>query len=164
MFTPAIDPSVYTLNIANDIMVTLVLNPGRKWMAEPQKEGSSVFLVELKVKGANVLEGAEDVAMVIPTPSVLESEQIVYTKASRQFAINGTNFRPKKTELIFDPPLLRNQDYILNVASTKTLVLTRTTGHQWRSDPGPLKLRRIDTGGGQLRVRRHSDITRERER
>jgi len=66
--------------------------------------------------------------------------------------INGTFFNPKHTDLIFEPALIRNQDYILNVASTKTLVLTRTTNSKWRSDPGPLKLRRIDTGGGQLRV------------
>ena len=90
--------------------------------------------------------------MVIPTPTVKESDQIIYVKATRQFVINGTNFNPKRTDLIFEPALIRNQDYLLNVASKNTLVLTRTTGHNWRSDPGPLKLRRIDTGGGQLRV------------
>ena len=152
VFTPNIDPSMFTLNIANDIMLTIALNPKKKWLSNVSPEGQTVFLVELKVRGINVLGGAEDVAKVIPTPSVLESSQLIYTKATRQFAINGTNFSPKKTELIFEPPLVRNQDYILNVASTKTLVLTRTTGHTWRSDPGPLKLRRIDTGGGQLRV------------
>jgi len=106
----------------------------------------------VKIKGENKLEGAEDVAKVVPTPSVLESSQIIYMKASRQFIINGTNFNPKRTDLIFEPPLIRNQDYLLNVASKNTLVLTRTTDHMWRQDPGPLKLRRIDTGGGQLRV------------
>jgi hypothetical protein len=152
VFTPIIDPSIYTLNVANDIMLSLSLVPGKKWMEAPAPEGNTIFLVELKVQGSNVLEGASDVAMIIPTPSVVESDQLIYIKATRQFAINGTHFRNKKTELIFEPPLVRNQDYILNVASTKTLVLTRTTGHQWRGDPGPLKLRRIDTGGGQLRV------------
>ena len=135
-------------------MLSLSLVPGKKWMEAPAPEGNTIFLVELKVQGSNVLEGASDVAMIIPTPSVVESDQLIYIKATRQFAINGTHFRNKKTELIFEPPLVRNQDYILNVASTKTLVLTRTTGHQWRGDPGPLKLRRIDTGGGQLRVSR----------
>ena len=122
------------------------------WLEDATAEGNTLYLVELKIKGENKLDGAEDVAKVIATPSVLGNEQIIYQKATRQFVINGTNFNPKRTDLIFDPPLIRNKDYLLNVATSKTLVLTRTTGSQWRSDPGPLKLRRIDTGGGQLRV------------
>ena len=35
--------------------------------------------------------------------------QVIYIKGTRQFAINGTNFSPKRTELIFEPPLIRNQ-------------------------------------------------------
>jgi len=27
VFTPKVDPSAYTINIANDIMITLTLNP-----------------------------------------------------------------------------------------------------------------------------------------
>jgi hypothetical protein len=111
-----------------------------------------LYLVDLKIRGQSRLDGAEDVAKVIPTPTVLKSDQVIYEKATRQFVINGTNFNAKRTDLIFDPPLIRNQDYILNVATTSTLVLTRTTNAVWRSDPGPLKLRRIDTGGGQLRI------------
>jgi len=152
VFTPKVDPSAYTINIANDIMLTLTLNPKKAWLEQATAEGNTLYLVELKIKGENKLDGAEDVAKVIATPSVLGSDQIIYQKASRQFVINGTNFNPKRTDLIFDPPLIRNQDYLLNVATAKTLVLTRTTGSQWRDDPGPLKLRRVDTGGGQLRV------------
>ena len=32
------------------------------------------------------------------------------------------------------------------------MVLTRTTGTKWRDEPGPLKLRRINTGAGSLRI------------
>ena len=80
-------------------------------------EGATLYLVELKIRGSNQLTSAEDVAMVIPTPSVLESDQVIYSTGTRQFVINGTNFNPKRTDLIFDPPLIRNQDYLLNVAT-----------------------------------------------
>jgi len=123
-----------------------------RWLENPPVDGATLYLVAIKIKGVNQLGEAEDVAKIIPTPTVLESAQVIYEKATRQFVINGTNFNPKRTDLIFDPPLMRNQDYILNVASKTMLVLTRTTGSKWRADPGPLKLRRIDTGGGQLRV------------
>jgi hypothetical protein len=152
VFSPKVDPSVYTVNIVNDIMLSLTLNPGKKWAENPTVEGITLYLVELKIRGENRLNGIDDVAKVVPTPSVLKSDQVIYQKATRQFAINGTNFNPKRTDLIFEPPLIRNQDYILNVATTSSLVLTRTTNSLWRSDPGPLKLRRIDTGGGQLRI------------
>lgn len=49
-------------------------------------------------------------------------------------------------ELVFDPPLERNKDYLLSVKSDKTMVLTRMSSAKWRDEPGPLKLRRINTG------------------
>jgi hypothetical protein len=55
-------------------------------------------------------------------------------------------------DLVFDPALERNKDYILSVKSDKTMVLTRMSSAKWSPEPGPLKLRRINTGAGALRV------------
>ena len=57
-------------------------------------------------------------------------------------------------ELIFDPPLEKDVDYMLNTRSSTHMQLMLRSGRKWRSDgePGPLKLRRIDTGAGDLRI------------
>merc|ERR1719327_1185134 len=57
-------------------------------------------------------------------------------------------------ELIFDPPLEKDVDYMLNTRSSTHLQLMLHTGRKWRSDgePGPLRLRRIDSGAGALRI------------
>ena len=57
--------------------------------------------------------------------------------------------RVQNMDLVFDPALERNKDYILSVKSDKTMVLTRMTSAKWREEPGPLKLRRINTGKSQ---------------
>ena len=54
-------------------------------------------------------------ATVIPTPTIVRNQDIVYTTATTKLVVNGTNFREKNMELVFDPPLERNKDYILSV-------------------------------------------------
>ena len=42
-----------------------------RWQENPPVDGTSLYLAELKIKGVNVLSHeAEDVAVIIPTPSV----------------------------------------------------------------------------------------------
>ena len=57
-------------------------------------------------------------------------------------------------ELIFAPPLEKDVDYMFNTRSSTHMQLMLRSGRNWRSDgkPGPLKLRRIDTGAGDLRI------------
>ena len=68
--------------------------------------------------------------------------------------VNGSHFRPKKTQFTFDPPLFAGVDYEMTVKNAETAQLSLKTGRKWRSDglPGPLKLKRIDTGAGPLRI------------
>jgi hypothetical protein len=53
-------------------------------------------------------------------------------------------------DLLFEPPMERNKDYILSVKSDTSMVLTRMSSAKWRADPGPLKLRRINTGNNAV--------------
>ena len=77
------------------------------------------YLTELKFHGGvNLLENAVSVATVIPTPTIERNQDIVYMTATTKLVINGTNFREKNMELVFDPPLERNKDYILSVSET----------------------------------------------
>jgi len=96
------------------------------------------------------------VANVLETPTVLESENIIYTTASNQLTINGTGFRgTKKVDLYFDPPLFKEIGY--EVVSPFPLardqvVLRLRHGYSWRAEPGPLAVVGIDTGGGPVKV------------
>ena len=47
------------------------------------------------------------------------------------------------------PELVKDKDYIVNVKSSTHMVLTRTSSGSWRPEPGPLKLKRINTGAGE---------------
>lgn len=110
-------------------------------------------LTDLSVNGANQLNDVTAVATIIPTPTVQRGDDnIIYRTGTSKLVINGTNFREKGLRMVFEPPLEMNKDYIVSVKSETMMVLTRASSSQWRSEPGPLKLRRIDTGGGFLRV------------
>ena len=81
-------------------------------------------------------------------------DKVIYMTGTTKFNINGTGFRSKTMTLTFEPPLVRDVDYMLQVRSPTCMQLTLRTGRKWRSDgdPGALKLRRIDTGAGALRI------------
>ena len=70
-------------------------------------------------------------------------DKVIYMTGSTKFNINGTGFRSKSMNLVFDPPLVKDEDYLLRVRSATCMQLTLRTGKKWRSDgqPGPLKLR-----------------------
>ena len=44
-------------------------------------------------------------------------------------------------QLTFEPPLIKDIDYNLNVRSSTAVQLLLKTGRKWRNEPGPLKLR-----------------------
>lgn len=113
----------------------------------------TLYLTELKIGASQLLPQPVPVAQVIPTPTVQKAPNyVVYMTGSGRLVINGTNFRDKYLSLTFDPPLERNQDYILSVRSPTMAVLTRTFTSSWRPEPGPLRVRSIDTGGGAIRL------------
>jgi len=153
-FTPNLKRSSYNLSIASDTVLTLTLLAGKKWANPSTTDGMTLYLTELKFHGgSNLLDGAKSDATVLPTPTVQRNENnVIYMTATSKLVIQGTNFVEKDIELLFDPPLERNKDYILSVKNATTMILTRMSAARWRSEPGPLKLRRINTGAGALRV------------
>jgi len=153
-FTPSLKPSAYNLSVVSDTVLSLALRSGKKWGNPHTTDGMTLYLDEIRMNGgANMLEDEKEVAKIIPTPTIKRAaDTVIYTKGTSKLVINGTNFRPKEMELMFDPPLVKDQDYILSVKSSTSMVLTRTTNTKWRDEPGPLKLRRINTGAGALRI------------
>lgn len=154
-FTPTVKASSYNVSILSDTVIVLSLNPGKKWSNPSTVDGMTLYLMEIKMGeyGANQLEDAVQIATIIPTPTVnRNTNNVIYISGSTRLVINGTNFRSKYMELQFEPPLVKDVDYILTVRSSTSLLLTRTFTSVWRNDPGPLKLRRINTGAGFLGV------------
>lgn len=116
-------------------------------------DGMTLYLNSIKIRGEEQMGDPVAVAQVIPPPTIKPaSDYVVYERGTTRLVINGTNFREKFIDLAFEPPLERDRDYILSVRSPTMLVLTRMSNSKWRNEPGPLKLRRIDTGGGMIRI------------
>ncbi|KAH8079496.1 hypothetical protein JL720_9237 [Aureococcus anophagefferens] len=145
---------IYDLNVTDTALV-LGLKKGMKWplFESAGADGTTLFLSSIKKGGgSNLLEGPVPVAKIIPPPTVVKGDdKIIYTTGTTKFLINGTGFRDGM-KLTFDPPLVENVDYATNVRSGTAIQVLLKTGRKWRGEPGPLKLRRIDVGGGALRV------------
>jgi hypothetical protein len=156
-FVPTMPKTDYKVQVLSDDALAINLVAGKSWPLASD-EGTDLYLSSLidDRKGAmNQLEGPVVIARVIPTPTVMHGgEKVIYMTGTTRFNINGTGFRAKTMELIFDPPLEKDVDYMLNTRSSTHMQLMLRSGRKWRSDgePGPLKLRRIDTGAGDLRI------------
>ncbi|KAJ8609149.1 hypothetical protein CTAYLR_006081 [Chrysophaeum taylorii] len=149
---------IYNLSCTDSVLI-LGLKKGESWpISSTTGSGSTLYLQSVVVDEhgpKNQLTTATPVATVIEPPSVVRGEdKLVYMTNPSRFLINGTNFRDGTMSLVFDPPLIRDVDYALAVRSSTCMQLALKTGRKWRSDgePGPLKLRRIDSGAGALRI------------
>lgn len=157
-FLPALAPSSYNLTVASDTVIIIGIKPGGNWPVakDPDAGGQSLYLMKAKdSSGAVVVEEPVSIATVVRAPSVMRGyDKVIYMTGTTKFNINGTGFKSKTMQLAFDPPLVADEDYLLNVRSSTHMQLTLRTGKKWRSDgePGPLKLRRISTGAGFLRI------------
>ena len=155
-FVPAMPKTDYKVQVLSDTALSINLVSGKSWPLASD-EGNVLYLPSLidDRKGSmNQLETPVVIARVIPTPTVMHGgEKVIYMTATTRLNIYGTGFR-FPAELIFDPPLEKDVDYMLNTRSSTHMQLMLRSGRNWRSDgkPGPLKLRRIDTGAGDLRI------------
>ena len=146
----------YNVSLSSSSVISLGLARGATWASVPDAElGTTVFLMSLKYQGTEQLSAPAQVATIIQTPAVKRGDdKIVYMSGTPRFLINGTGFRSKTLSLVFEPPLVRDVDYVLQARSDVCVQLTLKTGKSWHSDkePGPLKLKLINTGAGDLRI------------
>lgn len=158
-FVPALSPDDFKVVVASEgTVISVNLVPGKSWPMNSEMGDNTLYLSEYKddkLGSGNLLDAPVAVAQVIETPQVMHGgDKVIYMTGTPVFNINGTGFRPKETSLTFDPPLTRDVDYVMVVRSPTFIQFTLKTGKKWRSDgdPGPLKLKKIDTGAGPLRV------------
>ena len=160
VFVPPLEKNgkrFYNLTVT-DSVISIGLKKGMRWPTSTTGESSTLFLQSLVVDqhgSSNQLKNAVPVATIIEPPSVVRGEdKLIYMTGTNRFLINGTHFREGNMALTFDPPLVRDVDYALAVRSPTAMQLVLKTDRKWRSDgePGPLRLRRIDSGAGALRI------------
>ncbi len=110
----------------------------------------------------NLLGEPKIVAQVLRMPSPNENNNIAYMEATSNIVINGTGFAgAKKVDLYFQPQLIVGVDY--EIVSTFPLandlfMIRRRHGYKWRTEPGPLKLIGMDTGGGPVKLNKDDGI------
>jgi len=147
--------------------IILKLLSNRKW-ANLDDRVPPVGLVLTKVMFAssgttNLLGAPVIVANVLRTPSVKENLDIIYMKASNGLRINGTGFvGAKDIEFFFSPPLYKEIAYelVTPFPLNKDVVELRLRhGYEWRSEPGPLNVVGVDTGGGPVKISGEKGIT-----
>jgi len=140
----------YTLNI-NSSQITLTKAPEKKW-ADIYEGQSTIFLKSLKQGGA--VKIAEDVvlATVIPAPMVLKNNTVIFQTETKRLIITGKHLNQKSVKLTFDPPLVLGTDYMVANKLSDRVTLVLQPGKTWRAEPGPLYLKRINTGAGPVRV------------
>ena len=104
----------------------------------------------------NLLPVPVIVANVLLTPTIKESDDIIYQTASNELRLNGTGFAgAKKVDLYFDPPLYKEIYYeiVSPFPLAKNVVVLRLRhAYKWREEPGPLNLIGVDTGGGPVKL------------
>ena len=119
-FVPTMAKTDYKVQVLSDTALSINLVAGKSWPLASD-EGTDLYLSSLidDRKGAmNQLETPTVIARVIPTPTVMHGgEKVIYMTGTTRFNINGTGFRAKTMELIFDPPLEKDVDYMLNTRS-----------------------------------------------
>ena len=154
IFVPKLAREKYSVLVTSDTALSVLLKGSATWPLSAGQSESSLYLTGYRddTQGfENLLEEPIMAATVLSTPTVVKHEdRLLYMSASLKLLINGTAFRAKQTQLTFDPPLYKDVDYTLQIKSPRVAQLSLKTGRKWRSDgnPGPLKLKRIDTGAG----------------
>mmetsp|Transcript_21649 Transcript_21649/g.66561 ORF Transcript_21649/g.66561 Transcript_21649/m.66561 type:complete len:957 (+) Transcript_21649:165-3035(+) len=159
-FVPAIKATAYSVQVTGEKAISVLLKSGKQWPLPAGLSESTLYVTEVRSDmnadpTANLLDEPKAVATVVATPTVVKrDDRLLYMSASLKLLVNGSHFRPKKTQFTFDPPLFAGVDYEMTVKNAETAQLSLKTGRKWRSDglPGPLKLKRIDTGAGPLRI------------
>lgn len=63
--------------------------------------------------------------------------------------ISGSGFKAESV-LVFDPPISSPDDYTLEVVSETELKLTLAKEAKWRTAPGPLMVKAINVGDGDV--------------
>jgi len=159
-FSPSMPKDSFALEVTSPTQLTVLLKGSNRWPTTGGVAGTTLYAASLRNDldddpSKNLLEAMVPVATILPTPSIVKrDDKLIYISGTVRLFVNGTNLRPKETMFVFDPPLFRDVDYVMEVKSPTVAQLTLKTGRKWRSDgvPGPLKIKRLTTGAGELRI------------
>lgn len=157
-FVPKLELNTdYKMEIQSDSVIVLSLQPGKTWIQMKSGSGpKALYLASVKVGETTVQEDSIQIATILPTPTVDSNVHEIYMKTTPKLIVNGTNFNVKSTELYYDPPLQEGTKIQKQVLSSTQISLVKvfrdTDPVTWTEEPGPLKIRAINTGAGPLAV------------
>jgi len=147
----------YTTSSTSDSKITLSLVPGSHWRLNFDNLPGALTLLAVDAGEGFVAAGpinsqkGRDIAMVFERPALNSSiSNRIYQSHSHELHIFGTGFPTVtsgfKPQLTFEPAL-SDDDYSVRVVSRKEIVLTLGDKKQWRSSPGALSVKSINTRG-----------------
>mmetsp|Transcript_15349 Transcript_15349/g.58412 ORF Transcript_15349/g.58412 Transcript_15349/m.58412 type:complete len:926 (-) Transcript_15349:233-3010(-) len=140
----------FTYTNLSSTQITMRKMPGTVW--GDVKEGqSTMFLESFKMNGQEHIASPVVLATVVPEPMIYKNTSVIFQSETRRITMKGKNLKSKVVKLTFSPPLKIGVDYTQRVDDSK-ISLTLQPGKSWRAEPGPLKLLRVDTGPGPIRV------------
>ena len=84
-------------------------------------------------------------------PNVHSSNVILWRTQSHVLAIAGEGFTRVlgKTQVTFNPPLIEDTDYTINVIDRTSMEVTLLDRKAWRPTYGPLQITQINTRGDE---------------
>jgi hypothetical protein len=141
----------------SDTSIAIRLVPGSYWRRNFDNLPGPLTLLAVNAGEGFVAVGptnaakGRDVAIVFERPKVYSDQKKIYRTQSHELHISGSGFPDMATSykpiLKFSPPLTEGTDYTLRVASRTDLEVTLMDGRAWRSEPGPLTVKAVNTRG-----------------
>eukprot|EP00752_Nemacystus_decipiens_P018630 g16704.t1 len=122
----------YQLEIKSSTVIVLSLQEGKRWITLEEGGSSTPLYLSSASDGSDILLGKPvQIATILPSPST--------------------------TELYFDPPLQEGTTVLIQVKSSTRIAVTKffraENPNVWATEPGPLKVVAINTGGGRLALK-----------
>ena len=148
-FSPPLIADVdYIITVLDRAKMIVTLLDSRAWRSSAgdlfvthiNTRGDEAGWVTLPGEGVHVAE-VVDGAMI--DVKIVPSEMKVYQSALNQsIVISGSGFT-NQMELVLEPPLKVNVDYVMEVSGTNKVTLTLRNDKKWRKDGGDLFVKAV---------------------
>ena len=154
VFSPPLTKGVdYTIMSSTDTKITLKRLKNKKWRESP----GALLVISLDTGAEHgavsfAFGNGIPVATILPDPTVLESERIIYASHTPRLIVQGTGFALDGTELTLSPTP-RSAYEVESIESTE-MVLSLNTGKKWANPKGEesvtVTVSKVDTGAGEV--------------
>ena len=147
----------YTTTATSDTSLSLRLVAKSQWRKNVENLPGYLTLLAINAGEGFVAVGptnaakGKDIATVFERPNVHSSNVKLWRTQSHVLAIAGEGFTRVlgKTQVTFNPPLVEDTDYTINVIDRTSMEVTLLDRKAWRPTDGPLQITQINTRGDE---------------